>query len=88
MRAINRGIVGHPSLALPSVSSHPTSGFTGATNDKTIIRYDAAVNKINNDNQYKGREYKLRKADGTYRERKGCYLIVDNGYHEVNYLDQ
>ncbi|CAN0329295.1 unnamed protein product, partial [Ascophyllum nodosum] len=82
------GKEGFPTIAFQVTVDHAgralavTSGFTGATNDKTIIRYDAAVNKINNDNQYKGREYKLRKADGTYRERKGCYLIVDNGYHE------
>ena len=88
------GKEGFPTIAFQVTVDHAgralavTSGFTGATNDKTIIRYDAAVNKINNDNQYKGREYKLRKTDGTYRERKGCYLIVDNGYHEVNYLDQ
>ncbi|CAB1116465.1 unnamed protein product [Ectocarpus sp. CCAP 1310/34] len=63
-----------------------TSGFTGETNHKTIIRYDAGVHTVKTDAQYTKRTYKLRRADGTFRERKGCYLIVDNGYHEVNSL--
>ena len=83
------GKEGFPTIAYQVTVDHAgraiaiTSGFTGATNDKTIIRYDAGVEKIKTDSQYTDREYKLRKADGTFRERKGCYLIVDNGYHEV-----
>ena len=83
------GKEGFPTIAYQVTVDHAgralaiTSGFTGATNDKTIIRYDAGVEAIKTDAQYTDRKYKLRKADGTYRERKGCYLIVDNGYHEV-----
>lgn len=83
------GKEGFPTIAFQVTVDHTgralavTKGFTGATNDETIIRYDAAVTKIKTDTQYKDREYKLRKADGTFRERKECYLIVDNGYHEV-----
>ena len=49
------GKEGFPTIAFQVTVDHAgralavTSGFTGATNDKTIIRYDAAVNKINND---------------------------------------
>lgn len=84
------GKEGFPTIAFQVTVDHAgrviaiTSGFTGATNDKTIIRYDAGVNTIKTDPQYTERSYKLRKADGTFRERKGCYLIVDNGYHEVS----
>ena len=87
------GKEGFPTIAFQVTVDHAgralavTKGFTGATNDKTIIRYDAAVAKIGTDPQYKDREYKLRKADGTFRTRRGCYLIVDNGYHEVNSRD-
>ena len=87
------GKEGFPTIAFQVTVDHTgralavTKGFTGATNDKTIIRYDAAVAKIGTDPQYKDREYKLRKADGTFRTRRGCYLIVDNGYHEVNSRD-
>lgn len=84
------GKEGFPTIAFQVTVDHAgrvialTSGFSGSTNDKTIIRYDAGVDTIKTDPQYTERSYKLRKADGTFRERKGCYLIVDNGYHEVN----
>ncbi|CAN0184692.1 unnamed protein product [Pylaiella littoralis] len=83
---------GFPTLAFEVTVDHAgraigvTQGFTGATNDKTIVRYDAAVQTIRNNKVYKDREHKLRKADGTEFTRKGCYLIVDNGYHEVSVL--
>lgn len=85
---------GFPTVAFEVTVDHAgralavTKGFTGSTNDKTIIRYDEAVARIRTLQQYKGREYTLRKADGTCRKRKGCYLIVDNGYHEVIYWDR
>lgn len=87
------GKEGFPTLAFQVAVDHAgraigvTRGFTGATNDKTIIRYDAAVDKIRKDSQYTERQYKLRKADGTTFTRSGCYLIVDNGYHEVIHSD-
>lgn len=84
------GKEGFPTLAFEVTVDHAgraigvTQGFTGATNDKTIVRYDAAVGSIRTNKQYTEREYKLRKKDGTEFTRKGCYLIVDNGYHEVS----
>ena len=72
------GKEGFPTIAFQVTVDHAgralavTKGFTGATNDKTIIRYDAAVAKIGTDPQYKDREYKLRKADGTFQTRRGC----------------
>lgn len=88
------GKEGFPTIAFQVTVDHAgrvialTSGFTGSTNDKTIIRYDEGVNKIKTDPRYTERTYNLRKADGTLRERKGCYLIVDNGYHEVKTVSQ
>ncbi|CAN0362174.1 unnamed protein product, partial [Pylaiella littoralis] len=82
------GKEGFPILAFEVTVDHAgraigiTQGFTGATNDKTTVRYDAAVQTIRNNKVCKDREYKLRKADGTEFTRKGCFLIVDNGYHE------
>ncbi|CAN0019648.1 unnamed protein product [Pylaiella littoralis] len=86
------GKEGFPTLAFEVTVNHGgraigvTQEFTGGTNDKTIVRYDAAVQTIRKNNVYKDREYKLGKADGTEFTRKGCYLIVDNGYHEVSVL--
>ncbi|CAM9721132.1 unnamed protein product [Pylaiella littoralis] len=81
------GKEGFPTLAFEVTVDHAgramgvTQGFTGAINDKTIVRYDAAVQTIRN-KVYKDREFKLRKADGTEFTRKGCYLTVENGCHE------
>lgn len=78
------GTEGFPILAFQVTVDHAdraigvTRGFTGTTNDKTIIRYDLAVEAIQKDARYKKRMYELRRADGTER-----HLILDNGYHEV-----
>lgn len=61
-----------------------TRGFTGATNDKTIIRYDKAVTRIRTDPVYTEQKYNLYTEGGQEFEEKGCYLLVDNGYHKVN----
>jgi len=52
--------------------------------DKTIICCDAAVDKIRNDSRYAEKEFQVYNANGTTRTLKGCYLLVDNGYHKVN----
>lgn len=83
------GKEGFPTLAYQVTVSHTkrvlavTPGFTGSTNDKTIIRFDGAVTKIRTDPIYTDRTYKLYRRDGTPFETKGCYLLVDNGYHKV-----
>ncbi|CAM9914719.1 unnamed protein product [Pylaiella littoralis] len=59
-----------------------TEGFTGSTNDKTIICWDAAVDQIRRDKQYTEKKFDVYKADGTTQTLEGCYLIVDNGYHK------
>ena len=61
-----------------------TEGFTGSTNDKTIICWDAAVERIRNVKQYTEKTFDVYNEDGTTRTLKGCYLLVDNGYHKVN----
>ena len=60
-----------------------TTGFPGAMNDKTIIRYDPAVLKIREDPQYTHKTFHLKRADGTTEVHAGNYLLVDNGYHKV-----
>ncbi|CAN0330784.1 unnamed protein product, partial [Hapterophycus canaliculatus] len=59
-----------------------TEGFTGSTNDKTIICWDAAVDQIRKDEQYREKTFEVYNEDGTTRTLKGCYLLVDNGYHK------
>lgn len=63
-----------------------TAGFAGAHNDKTIIRYDLAVQKVREDPLYTEQTFGLKLADGTTKQHKGNYLIVDNGYHKVSFV--
>ncbi|CAB1104922.1 unnamed protein product [Ectocarpus sp. CCAP 1310/34] len=85
---IYTGKEGKPTVAFQVTVDHSgrvlavTRGFTGATNDKTIIRYDKAVTRIRTDPVYTEQKYKLYAQDGQQFEEKGCYLLVDNGYHK------
>lgn len=80
---------GKPTVAYQVTVDHSrrvltvTKGFTGSTNDKTIIRYDEGVTRIRTDPVYTEQKYKLYAQDGEQFEEKGCYLLVDNGYHKV-----
>ncbi|CAN0386644.1 unnamed protein product, partial [Pylaiella littoralis] len=86
------GKEGYPTIAYQVTVDHTkralavTPGFTGATNDKTIIRFDKAVTRIRTDPIYTERTYNLYDADGATRQEKGCYLLVNNGYHKWNTL--
>ena len=60
-----------------------TEGFTGSTSDKTIICNDGAVEQIRYD-KHMEKPCVVFNADGTTRTLKGCYLLVDNGYHRVS----
>ena len=61
-----------------------TEGFTGSTNDKTTICWDAAVDHIRKNNKYTDKQFDVYNEDGTMCTPKGCYLLVDNGDHKVN----
>ncbi|CAN0110840.1 unnamed protein product [Ectocarpus sp. 6 AP-2014] len=63
-----------------------TEGFTGSTNDKTIVCWDAAVEKIRTDKQYTEKTFDVYNEDGTTTTLKGCYVLVDNGYHKWQIL--
>ena len=83
------GKEGKPTIAYQVTVSHSgrvlavTEGFTGSTNDKTIICWDDAVRRIREDSQYAEKEFEVYNSDGTTQTLKGCYLLVDNGYHKV-----
>lgn len=86
------GKEGFPTIAFQAIVDHTgrvlacTKGFGGAMNDKTIIRYDAAIAKIRNDPIYTEKAYTLFGEDGAPFERKGNYSLVDNGYNKVSFL--
>ncbi|CAM9719025.1 unnamed protein product [Pylaiella littoralis] len=81
------GKEGYPTVAYQVTVDHTkcavavTPGFTGSTNDKTIIQFDSAETRIRNDPIYTKREYRLYEADGTPYEQEGCHWLVDYGYH-------
>ena len=61
-----------------------TEGFTGSTNGKEIICWDAAVDQIRKYKKYTDKQFEVYNEDGPTRTLKGCYLLVDNGYHKAN----
>ncbi|CAM9826734.1 unnamed protein product [Sphacelaria rigidula] len=86
------GKEGYPTLAYQATVDHSgrvlavMPGCPGSFNDKTIIRFDAAVTKIRNDGVYKNRVFYLRAGDGNMVRCTGNYLLVDNGYHKWRVL--
>lgn len=87
---LHTGKEGYPSIVYQATVDNSgrvlavTTGFPGSFHDKMIIRFDSAVTKMKNDSVYKNRVFHPTAADGTTVECKGNYLLIDNGYHEVN----
>ena len=79
----------YPSIAYQVTVDHTghalavTTGFAGAHNDETIIRYDAAVKRIREDPVYTEQPFELKGKDGEVISCKGLFMLVDNGYHRV-----
>eukprot|EP00048_Salpingoeca_helianthica_P004626 m.79311 g.79311 ORF g.79311 m.79311 type:complete len:485 (+) comp13277_c0_seq2:185-1639(+) len=77
----------HPTIAFNVIVNHRreimsvSNGFPGATNDKTIVRFDDTVTQIRTGNFFPSLEYQLHSADGSLITCKGPWLLVDGGYH-------
>ncbi|CAN0398040.1 unnamed protein product, partial [Discosporangium mesarthrocarpum] len=69
--------VDHTGRALAS-----TAGFAGATNDKTIVRYDPWVDRVKTHEAYTQMEYMLVGSERREFTEKGAYLMVDGSYHQ------
>ncbi|CAN0390838.1 unnamed protein product, partial [Ascophyllum nodosum] len=71
------GKEGFPTIAYQVTVDHSgralavTRGFAGAHNDKTIIRYDDAVQQIRKNATYTERVFQLRGKDGELIDCKG-----------------
>jgi hypothetical protein len=63
-----------------------TQGMVGSENDKTIVRFDAVVQKIRSGELYGDVKYTLLTASGEQYTETGPYLICDGGYHKWNML--
>jgi hypothetical protein len=87
------GKEGFPTVAYEATVDHTmrvlavTTGFQGAVNDKTIVRYDSFVQRIKSDPFYTQLQYSVRTDVGNqvncFKRLTGAYLIVDGGYHKV-----
>ncbi|CAM9492525.1 unnamed protein product [Discosporangium mesarthrocarpum] len=81
------GKEGFPSIAYQVTVDHTgraltmTAGYAGATNDKTIVRYDPSVDRVKTHEAYTPKEYTLVNSEGREFTEKG--LIVDGGYHQI-----
>lgn len=77
------GKEGFPTVVFNVCVSHAkeifsvTDGFPGATNDKTVVRYDAGIAALQEDKLFTEFQYHLR-GSGLM---KGAYSICDGGYH-------
>ena len=64
------GKEGFPTIAYEATVDHTgrllavTKGYAGSMNDKTIVRYDAAIKSIQSCPTYTEKEYSLFDADG------------------------
>ena len=92
LQGSHTGEKGYPTIAYQATVDHTgrvlsvTKGFPGAQNDKTIIRYDAAVQRVREDTRYKDRTFHVRCEEGRLVECRGNYVLVGSGYHEVRFL--
>ena len=92
LQGSHTGEEGYPTIAYQATVDHTgrvlsvTKGFPGAQNDKTIIRYDAAVQRVREDTRYKDRTFHVRCDEGRLVECRGNYLLVGSWYHEVRCL--
>ena len=87
-RSLHKGKEGYPTISYEVTVDHTskiisaTKGFPGAKNDKTIVRFDGFVSAIHDEDLYSNVRYKMCKENGEEYLEKGCYLLVDGGYHK------
>jgi hypothetical protein len=63
-----------------------TSGFYGTCNDKTIIKFDEFVQRVQSLRRYTEQSFDLFDLNGMVHQHKGVYLLSDNGYHKWRIL--
>ena len=77
------GKEGFPTIVYNVCVSHAgemfsvSDGFPGATNDKTVVRFDPGITALREDKLFTEFQYYLR-GSGLM---KGAYSICDGGYH-------
>lgn len=86
------GKEGFPTVVFSVLVSHTrrilgvSQEFFGTWNDKTISKFDDNLQKIRNEEVYKGRQWSYFTEDGRCQQSRGLYLICDGGYCKWNCL--
>ncbi|CAN0439876.1 unnamed protein product, partial [Pylaiella littoralis] len=89
---IHKGKEGYTSVVFEAICDHAgriiasTKGYPGAENDKTVVKRDLSVNRIQHEEPWASYKYELYGLDGTSSWHTGGWLIVDGGYHRVPLL--
>lgn len=83
------GKEGYPTLAFQVMVNHAkkiyhcSNAFWGSWNDKTITSQDTFPKQLMDGNVYKEITFETEDEQGKITVWKGCYVIVDGGYHKV-----
>lgn len=57
-----------------------TTGYYGASSDKTIVKFDGFVNRLHKGELYQNCTFDVETSDGTVATLRGKYVLCDNGY--------
>ena len=82
------GKEGYPTIAFNVHCSHNkrvvyvAPAQPGNRNDKTIVKYDAFIDKLRTEDLYKTFKFKLWNEKGELVTHHGCYVVCDGGYHQ------
>ena len=89
LNAVCKGKEKHPTLAFELIASHTkkilsvSQFFWGATNDKSIARYDESVEKVRSSDSFLRKvKWQSYNRSGEIQQDQGAYYICDGGYHE------
>ena len=85
-----KGKEGYPTVAYNVICNHDqdamavTKSALGATNDKSLVRFDDEENAIRTDKFFTDFEYEIRTgpSDEDREMATGAHLMTDGGYHK------
>lgn len=86
----HKGKEGYTTLVYEASCDHSgrilssTKGFPGAENDKTVVKRDLSVTRMQEEEPWTSYKFVLFDLEGNTTEHTGGWLIVDGGYHRVS----
>ncbi|CAM9180950.1 unnamed protein product, partial [Hapterophycus canaliculatus] len=82
-----QGKEGYTTVVYKAICDHAgrilasTKGYPGAENDRTVVRRDLSVRRIDKEEPWVSYKYDLCDAYSNETEHTGGWLIADGGYH-------